>query len=41
MVNWHLTDNIRLELAYGYGKLDRFDVTGTTRFFNMRAQFTM
>jgi phosphate-selective porin OprO/OprP len=41
MVNWHLTDNTRLELAYGYGKLDRFDVTGTTRFFNMRAQFTM
>ena len=26
MVNWHLSDNVRLELAYGYGKLDRFDL---------------
>lgn len=41
MVNWHLSDNIRLEFAYGYGKLDRFDVTGTTRFFTMRTQFTL
>jgi phosphate-selective porin OprO and OprP len=41
MVNWHMTDNIRLEVAYGYGKLDRFDLTGTTRFFNMRMQFTL
>jgi phosphate-selective porin OprO and OprP len=41
MVNWHLSDNIRLEFAYGYGELDRFDLTGNTRFFNMRAQFTL
>ena len=41
MVNWHLSDNVRLELAYGYGKLDRFDLSGTTRFFNMRMQFTL
>jgi phosphate-selective porin OprO/OprP len=41
MVNWHLSDFMRLELAYGYGKLDRFDVTGTTRFINVRMQFTL
>jgi phosphate-selective porin OprO/OprP len=41
MVNWHLSDNIRLEFAYGYGELDRFDVTGKTRFFTMRTQFTL
>jgi phosphate-selective porin OprO/OprP len=41
MVNWHLSDNIRLELAYGYGELDRFDLTGKTRFFTMRTQFTL
>jgi phosphate-selective porin OprO and OprP len=41
MVNWHMTDNIRLEFAYGYGKLERFDVTGTTRFFNMRMQLSL
>jgi phosphate-selective porin OprO and OprP len=41
MVNWHMTDNIRLEFAYGYGKLDRFDLTGTTRFFNMRMQLSL
>jgi phosphate-selective porin OprO/OprP len=41
MVNWHLSDNIRLEFAYGYGELDRFGVTGNTRFFTMRTQFTL
>ena len=41
MVNWHLSDFMRLEFAYGYGKLDRFDLTGTTRFFNMRMQLTL
>jgi phosphate-selective porin OprO and OprP len=41
MVNWHLSDNIRIELAYGYGELDRFDATGKTRFFTMRTQFTL
>ena len=41
MVNWHLSDNIRLEFAYGYGELDRFDLTGKTRFFTMRTQFTL
>ena len=41
MVNWHLSDFVRLEFAYGYGKLDRFDLSGTTRFFNMRMQFTL
>jgi len=41
MVNWHLSDNIRLEFAYGYGELDRFDVTGKTRFLTMRTQFTL
>ena len=38
MVNWHLTDNVRLELAYGYGILDRFDATGRTHFFQTRLQ---
>ena len=26
MVNWHLSDNIRFELGYGYAVLDRFDL---------------
>lgn len=38
MVNWHLSDNMRLELAYGYGRLDRFDLTGNTQFFQTRVQ---
>jgi phosphate-selective porin OprO/OprP len=38
MVNWHLSDNLRLELAYGYSELDRFDLTGTTQFFQARVQ---
>jgi phosphate-selective porin OprO/OprP len=39
MVNWYLTDHLRLELAYGVGQLDRFGVTGTTQFFQTRLQF--
>lgn len=41
MINWHLTDFMRLEFAYGYGKLDRFDLSGTTRFFQVRVQLTL
>ena len=29
-------DYLRIDLAYGYGKLDRFDVEGTTHFFQGR-----
>src|SRR5262245_49333344 len=39
MVNWYLTDHLRLELAYGIGQLDRFAKTGTTQFFQTRLQF--
>src|SRR5215204_3234915 len=38
MVNWHLADYLRLELIYGYGKLDRFDLDGATQFFQSRLQ---
>lgn len=38
MVNWHLSDHMRFELAYGYGQLDRFDVRGATQFFQTRVQ---
>lgn len=39
MVNWYLSDHLRLELAYGVGQLDRFGVTGTTQFLQSRLQF--
>jgi phosphate-selective porin OprO and OprP len=35
-VKWHLMDYLRVELAYGYGVLDRFDRQGTTHFFQGR-----
>jgi phosphate-selective porin OprO/OprP len=38
MVNWHVSDNVRIELAYGVGWLDRFDLTGRTQFFQSRLQ---
>jgi phosphate-selective porin OprO/OprP len=41
MVNWHLTDNVRLEFAYGYGRLDRFGVIGGTQFFQSRLQMQL
>jgi phosphate-selective porin OprO/OprP len=37
-VNWHLSDQLRLEVAYGYGVLDRFDLRGATHFFQTRLQ---
>lgn len=38
MLNWHLSDNVRLEFAYGYGELDRFGSEGATQFFQTRIQ---
>jgi hypothetical protein len=26
VVNWHMSDNVRLEFVYGYGSLNRFDL---------------
>jgi phosphate-selective porin OprO/OprP len=37
-VNWHLSDHVRIGLAYGYGSLDRFDLVGKTHFFQSRLQ---
>jgi phosphate-selective porin OprO and OprP len=39
MVNWYLSDFLRLEAAYGVGRLDRFNLKGTTQFFQTRLQF--
>jgi phosphate-selective porin OprO/OprP len=41
MVNWYLTDHLRLETAYGYGSLNRFGTVGKTHFFQTRFQFQM
>ena len=38
MVNWYLTDYLRLEAAYGIGRLDRFNLQGNTQFFQTRIQ---
>jgi phosphate-selective porin OprO/OprP len=41
MLNWHLTNNARLEFVYGYGVLDRFGIQGATQFFQTRLQLTL
>ena len=41
MVNWHFSDHVRLELAYGYGSLDRFGLVGKTQFFQTRLQLLL
>jgi phosphate-selective porin OprO and OprP len=41
MVNWYLSDNVRLEMTYGYGLLDRFDLRGRTHFFQTRIQLQL
>lgn len=38
MVNWYLSPSVRLEMAYGYGHLDRFNLKGNTQFFQTRIQ---
>ena len=37
-INWYLNRNLRLELGYGYGVLDRFGMQGRTHFFQTRLQ---
>jgi phosphate-selective porin OprO/OprP len=41
MVNWHLSDNVRLEMNYGYGSLNRFGLSGATQFFQTRLQLQL
>jgi phosphate-selective porin OprO/OprP len=41
MVNWYLSKDVRIELVYGYGVLDRFGLKGATHFFQSRIQLTL
>ena len=41
MINWYLSPELRFELGYGYGILDRFGVKGATQFFQSRIQITI
>lgn len=40
-INWYLSNNVRLEFAYGYGILNRFELHGTTHFFQSRIQLML
>ena len=37
-VSWYLTDYSRIEFIYGYGMLDKFNLTGATQFLQTRYQ---
>lgn len=41
MVNWYMTRYLRLEFAYGYGKLNRFNLEGATQIYQTRLQFAI
>lgn len=41
MINWHLSDNARLEFVYGYSVLDRLDKEGTTQYLQTRLQLSL
>ena len=41
MVNWYMSDNLRLEFVYGYGSLNRFGLVGKTHFFQSRIQMQL
>jgi phosphate-selective porin OprO and OprP len=38
VLNWYVTDAMRLEAVYGYGVLDRMDMVGALQFFQTRVQ---
>src|SRR5688572_28925641 len=41
MINWYLTKIMRMEFVYGYGVLDRYNLSGAVQFFESRIQFTI
>ena len=41
MIDWYLTDNLRLEFAYGYGVLTKVGTRGVTQFFQTRLQMRL
>jgi phosphate-selective porin OprO/OprP len=41
IINWYPTVNFRVQLVYGYGELDRFNLIGKTNFFQTRFQFQL
>jgi phosphate-selective porin OprO and OprP len=41
MINWYLTDFVRIELVYGYGRLARTELSGGTQFFQARLQLQL
>ena len=41
LVNWHLSDNVRLEFVTGYGQLNRFGQTGGLVFGQTRLQLQL
>jgi phosphate-selective porin OprO/OprP len=40
-LNWYLSQYVRMEFAYGYGRLNRFDLRGNTQFFQSRIQLQL
>lgn len=40
-INWYLSKDVRFQLAYGYGVLDRYELKGATHFFQSRIQLTL
>ena len=41
VINWYLSNYVRLSFSYGYGYLDRANLKGTTQFFQSRIQFQL
>jgi phosphate-selective porin OprO/OprP len=41
MVNWYLSDQFRIEIAYGYSSTNRFGIVGKTQFFQTRLQMQL
>jgi phosphate-selective porin OprO and OprP len=41
VINWYMTDNLRMDFQYGYGSLNRLGLLGRTQFYQARFQFEL
>jgi phosphate-selective porin OprO and OprP len=41
VINWYMTDNLRLAFQYGYGTLNELGIIGRTQFYQARFQFKL
>jgi phosphate-selective porin OprO/OprP len=41
MINWYMSDNVRVEAVYGFSRLNRMGLEGDTQYLQFRLQVTL